>query len=74
MKEVDSDLCKYEVDEISTIKVRKNISENRIGWLEEDATKIAARYKKKELNMFDLLSGGVKFFQIILDERRPNSK
>ena len=55
VKEVDSDLCKYEVDEISTIKVRKNISENRIGWLEEDATKIAARYKKKELNMFDLL-------------------
>ena len=55
IKELDADLYKYEIDQKETDSTRKEISEKRISWLQEDPSVIAERYRKKELNKFDLL-------------------
>jgi N-methylhydantoinase B len=55
VKEVDSDLCQYEVDLAATEKERDRIDLARTGWLNEDANKIAERYRKGELNALDLI-------------------
>ena len=55
VKEVDPDLCQYEVDLAATEKERDRIDLARAGWLNEDAEKIAERYRKGELNALDLI-------------------
>lgn len=55
VKEVDFDLCQYEVDLAATEKERDRIDLARTGWLNEDANKIAERYRKGELNALDLI-------------------
>ncbi len=55
VKEIDPDLCQYEVDLAATEKERNRIDQARAGWLDEDAEKIAERYRKKELNAMDLI-------------------
>jgi len=55
VKEVDKDLCHYEVDLDATEKERDRIDRARAAWLEEDAEKVAARYRKKELTALDLI-------------------
>src|SRR4029077_8651227 len=54
-KEVDCDLGDYEVDLAATEKERDRIDRERVGWLDEDAEKIAERYRKKELSAIDLI-------------------
>jgi N-methylhydantoinase B len=55
VKEVDADLCQYEVDLAATEKERDRIDLARSSWLNEDANKIADRYRKGELNALDLI-------------------
>ena len=55
IKEVDRDLGDYEVDLAATEKERDRIDRERVGWLDEDAEKIAERYRKKELSAIDLI-------------------
>jgi len=55
VKEVDADLCQYEVDLAATEKERDRIDLARSSWLNEDANKIAERYRKGELNALDLI-------------------
>jgi N-methylhydantoinase B len=55
VREVDADLAEYEVDEAATTEMRQFISENRHAWLDEDGESVAARYRSKELDKFDLI-------------------
>ncbi len=55
VREVDPDLCQYEVDADATAKERDRIDRARAGWLDEDAEHIAERYRKKELSSLDLI-------------------
>ena len=55
VKEIDADLCQYEVDLAATEKERDRVDLARSGWLNEDANKIAERYRKGELNALDLI-------------------
>ncbi|GAA4120916.1 hydantoinase B/oxoprolinase family protein [Aminobacter aganoensis] len=53
--EVDADLNEYKLDEQATLAERARIASHRRDWLNEDAEKIAARYRASELDMFDLI-------------------
>ena len=55
VKAIDPDLCQYEVDLAATEKERDRIDRARLGWLQEDAEKIAERYRKRELSAIDLI-------------------
>ncbi|MFU0504439.1 hydantoinase B/oxoprolinase family protein [Pseudaminobacter sp. NGMCC 1.201702] len=55
VEEVDADLCEYRLDEQATLAERARIASHRKAWLEEDPEKIAARYRARELDMFDLI-------------------
>ena len=55
VQEIDPDLAQYEVDIAATEKERERIDHARTEWLDEDAEKIAERYRKKELNAMDLI-------------------
>ncbi|GAA2881886.1 N-methylhydantoinase B [Aminobacter niigataensis] len=53
--EVDADLNEYKLDEQATLAERARIASHRRDWLSEDAEKVAARYRARELDMFDLI-------------------
>lgn len=53
--EVDADLSEYKLDEQATLAERARIASHRREWLNEDAEKVAARYRARELDMFDLI-------------------
>jgi N-methylhydantoinase B len=55
VKEVDAELAEYELDEEATKKERRRIGGERVGWLEEDAEKIAERYREGELDTMDAI-------------------
>lgn len=60
---VDPDLAQYEVDEEATAAERARISVARLGWLDEDARSVAARYRAGDLNVMDC----VRQYAVILD-------
>jgi N-methylhydantoinase B len=55
VKEVDADLAEYQVDPEATLAKRAQIRANRMKWLQEDASEVAAKYKAGELDMLDLI-------------------
>lgn len=55
VKEIDADLAHYAVDHAATLEKRSYIRANRAKWLDEDARKIADKYKAGELDMLDLI-------------------
>ena len=63
IKEVDADLCEYEVDEAETAKLRSHIRENRVAWARSDPEEIAEKYRKGEINSMD----AVRRYAVILD-------
>jgi N-methylhydantoinase B len=63
VREVDADLAEYEVDQAETEAKRLYIGENRHAWLDEDGESIAAKYRRKELDKFDL----VRQYGVIVD-------
>ena len=62
-KEVDGDLCKYEVEEAETAKLREHIRENRVAWARSDPEEIAEKYRRGEINSMD----AVRRYAVILD-------
>jgi N-methylhydantoinase B len=63
VREIDAELCAYEVDEAATGQERERIRTERQGWLEEDAESVAGRYRAGELDVLDL----VRQYGVILD-------
>ncbi len=63
IREIDADMCVFEVDEAATHKERAFIQQHRRAWLEEDAELVAAKYRQKEYDMFDL----IRRFGVIVD-------
>ena len=60
---VDLDLAKYEVNVEATEAARADIAASRKAWLEEDPESVARRYRKGELDEFDL----VRRYGVIVD-------
>ena len=60
---VDLDLAKYEVNVEATEAARADIAASRKAWLEEDPELVARRYRKGELDEFDL----VRRYGVIVD-------
>lgn len=52
---IDPELNEYKVDEPATIAERQRIASERVAWLDEDPENIAALYREKKLDMFDLI-------------------
>jgi len=63
IKVIDADLCEYSIDWEATKAERARIRSERKKWLDEDAERVAARYRKGELTAFDL----VRRFGVIVD-------
>jgi N-methylhydantoinase B len=63
VREVDAELCRYELDLAATGKERGRIRKGRLGWLEEDPESVAERYRAGHLDVFDL----VRQYGVILD-------
>ena len=52
---VDVDLAEYEIDHDATTKERAKIASSREAWLQEDAAKVAERFKADELDEYDVI-------------------
>lgn len=63
IKEIDADLCEYEVDEAETEKLRAHIRENRVAWARIDPEKVAEMYRNGEIDAMD----AVRRYAVILD-------
>ena len=63
LKVIDEDLAQYEVDLEATRAERAAIAKARRGWLEEDGSSVAERYRKGELDEFDM----VRRYGVIVD-------
>jgi len=63
VREIDADLCEYEIDHEATQATRTSIAQDREGWLDVDAESIAQKYRDRELNEMDL----VRQYGVILD-------
>lgn len=55
VREVDAELAEWEVNEEATERERAYIRGNRLGWLDEDAEKLAERYRKGEVGALELI-------------------
>jgi N-methylhydantoinase B len=63
VREIDVELAQYEVDAAATEQERGQIREQRRGWLEEDPSSVANRYRAGELDILDL----IRRYGVILD-------
>lgn len=63
LKVVDKDLAAYEIDWDATKSERGSIAKARRGWLDEDPADVAARYRKGEIDQFDM----VRRYGVIVD-------
>ncbi len=63
VREVDAELAEWEVDQEATERERAQIRGGRLGWLEEDAEALAARYRDGEIGTLEL----IRRYGVILD-------
>ena len=63
LKVIDQDLAQYEVDAKATETERESIRTQRLGWLKEDPKAVAERYRKGEIDSFDM----VRRYAVIVD-------
>lgn len=63
LKEIDRDLCHYEIDAAATQACRAEIRSNRKAWARMDPQAVSVRYKAGEINALD----AVRRFAVILD-------
>jgi N-methylhydantoinase B len=63
LKEVDADLCEYEIDTAATDKLRSEIRAERLGWARMDPEKVSQLYKAGEIDALD----AVRRYAVILD-------
>lgn len=63
IKEIDADLCEYEIDVPATEKLREQIRADRVGWARMDPAKVSELYRKGEIDALD----AVRRYAVILD-------
>jgi len=63
IKEIDPELCLYEIDWEATEKEREYIRANRKSWLEEDPEIVAEKLKKGEIDILD----AIRRYGVIVD-------
>ncbi len=63
IRTIDEDLAEYDVDEDATREERQRIAGARSGWLDEDPEAVAGRFRRGELDEFDL----VRQYGVIVD-------
>ena len=63
IKEVDKDICAFEIDVDETEKKRLYIRENRVNWARFEPEKVSEMYKRGEINQMDV----VRRYATILD-------
>ncbi len=63
IREIDADLCEYEIDDAATTASREFIRANRESWIDQDAEGIAKQYRDGELDEMDL----VRQYGVIVD-------
>lgn len=63
IREIDAELDQFEIDETASDELRADIRSQRLGWLTEDATAIAEKYRSGELHMLDV----IRRYGVILD-------
>ncbi len=63
VREIDAELCHYELALEETDAERSRIRKSRLAWLEEDPEHVAERYRAGELDVLDL----VRQYGVILD-------
>lgn len=65
LRTVDADLAEYEVDEAATEQERARIRAARRGWIAEDPASVAARFRRGDLDVLDV----VRRYAVVLDWR-----
>ncbi|MDI6024796.1 hydantoinase B/oxoprolinase family protein [Corticibacterium sp. UT-5YL-CI-8] len=63
IREIDRDLCQYEIDAEATEACRADIRANRKDWARMDPTEVSRRYKSGEIDSLD----AVRHYAVILD-------
>jgi len=63
IKEVDADLCEYEIDVKATEKLRAEIRAERVNWARMDPQKVAELYKSGDIDSLD----AVRRYGVILE-------
>ena len=63
IREIDRDLCRYEIDDAETRKLRADIRANRRDWARTDPGKVSEMYKNGEIDAMD----AVRRYAVILD-------
>jgi N-methylhydantoinase B len=63
IKEVDADLCEYEIDIAATEKLRAEIRAERLNWARLDPQKVSELYKSGEIDSLD----AVRRYAVILE-------
>ena len=55
IREIDAELCDYEIDQAATETLREEIRGKRVAWAREDPEGVAARYRAGEIDVFDVI-------------------
>jgi len=63
IKEIDADLCEYEIDRAATGTLRANLRSNRVAWARMAPEEVSDLYKKGEIDVLDV----VRRHAVILD-------
>lgn len=63
LREVDADLCEYEIDVAATDQLRAEIRAERLNWARMDSQKVSELYKAGEINALD----AVRRYAVILE-------
>ncbi|ADV14516.1 hydantoinase B/oxoprolinase family protein [Mesorhizobium ciceri] len=63
IREIDRDLCQYEIDEMATEACRADIRAKRKGWARMDPEEVARKYRSGEIDTLD----AVRHYAVILD-------
>ncbi|MCL6706303.1 hydantoinase B/oxoprolinase family protein [Pseudomonas sp. R2.Fl] len=63
IREIDRDLCQFEIDEAATRAARAEIRANRAAWARMDPAEVARLYRQGAINVFDV----VRRHAVILD-------
>ncbi len=63
IREIDAELAEYEVDREATKAARAELAIERQGWIKEDPKAVAERYRKGEIDSFDM----VRRYAVIVD-------
>jgi N-methylhydantoinase B len=55
VREVDAELCEWEVDDDATREARDRLRQERLAWLDADPEEVAERYRSGAIDMLDVI-------------------